>query len=161
MSPKAFFAILGLLAAVYALGAGVGVARELGSGREEPAAVPAWAGAFDDVLKQGLGAGDVSAAMPSDCWMQLQEGVFTIVQEDACLLVIGASSAPVRTLTLRLAQGNAVLVRLDSNEDNRLTEEIILEGDRLEAEVQVFGKGGTLEIRCQAAPGSECVIETR
>jgi hypothetical protein len=163
MNPKVLFVILGLLIVLCVLCTGLSVAREMGfgPGQEGPAATPAWAEAIGDRLRHKLNAEDVSAALPPDCRTQLQQGAFVLSPGEGCLLVIGASSAPVRTLTLRLAQGDGAYVLMTPNEDNRLTEEITLKSDRLDTEVQVFGRGGTLEVQCQDVLGTDCMIEVR
>ena len=77
------------------------------------------------------------------------------------MLLVKSSSASVRTLSLRLAQGNSAHVRMDPVEEDRLTTEQTLgDGHRREADVQIFGEGGILEIRClDGGPGAACRLE--
>jgi hypothetical protein len=166
MQPKVLIVVLVVLAVLLAAAIAVGGAGDRSQGGTLKDAVGAWAVRVlgKTHKEQALSAQDVQAAFPEACRQQLAGGAFVLPEGSACTLTIGRSSAPVRTLSLRLAQGTSAGVHLElfGKEQLKADQELKQgqDGDTIDA--QFLEDGGTLTLRCTnggAGPGSACRLE--
>lgn len=163
MNTKVLVALLAILAVLFVVGIGAGAGQDDGQAADLN---PGFAEALGDLLvrEQRLEADDVVAASPSACRQQLQQGVFQIPTGVVCTLVIGDSSAAVRTLPLDLRQGVTAVAVLQpaAGSDSSFTIRHTLQGNERQAEIQVFQEGGTLLVACvNSGATPACLIEAQ
>ena len=159
MSPKTMFIILGVLVVLFVAGVVMGV----GQGDKEPQALsPAWLASLGSTLfkEQQLKVEDLLPATTPACRNQFAAGLFTLNAGASCNLYFDQSNAPVRQVSLRLAQGSSATVTFVPYDDNQITThyEMTQESEKACKTVSAYQKGGWLAVQCTSL-GTACQLE--
>ena len=146
MNPKVVIVLLVLVIVLFALAVGVGATRPAGSAGDGG---PDWLQSLGARLgaRQALRDEDISGAIGA-CPDRLQ-GSFVLPAGLSCTWFFKDSSAPVRTLSLELAAGEARAV-FDPYGEGEMTLKQDLAGDRRTLRVPVTKAGGQLGLICLA-----------
>lgn len=161
MTPKGFAALLALLGLLFVCSLGVGLTRPQGA---EADPVPPFVEALAALLgsDRGLRVEEIEGAAPPACLQQFEQGALVLPERVTCTFAVGASSAQVRTLPLRLTAGTSAGALAEPAGNTGLTARHVLDGTRPTADVQLFREGGTLRIVCiTAGRDRACRLELR
>ena len=147
VNPKVVIVLLVLVVVLFALAVGVGATRPAGSAGGDG---PDWLQSLGARLgaRQALRDEDISGAIGA-CPDHLQAASFALPAGLSCTWFFKDSSAPVRTLSLELAAGDARAV-FDPYGEGEMTLKQDLTGDRRTMRVPVTKAGGQLGLVCLA-----------
>lgn len=95
---------------------------------------------------------DLAKSTSSRCRQQFEQRSFILPAGNSCVLVIGESSRPVRSLQLSLIQGIAAQVAFAQNGVGGLQVEQFLQGNQRNFTIQFFQEGGEVQIICLNSP---------
>ena len=158
MSPKTLFVILGVLGVLFIVGVVLGVGQ---SSKAPQDLSPAWLASLGSALfkEQQLKADDLLPATPPACRDQFAAGLFALNAGGSCNLYVNPSNAPVRQVSLRLAQGSSAQVTFVPYDDNQINThfEMTPEGGKNCKTVSAYQKGGWLAMQCTSL--AACQLE--
>ena len=159
MNPKLAIALLVILLLLFIVGLGAGIGQD----DEAPADLDAgWLESLGTLIggNQALAAEDLTPSTPAACRQQFEQGVFQLQPGTACLLVIGESSDPIRTLALRLRQGSAAEVQMVQNGDGGISADQILDAGDFDFEAQFLEEGGAVQVQClNSGSTAACLLD--
>ncbi|MCI0394459.1 MAG: hypothetical protein L0332_21080 [Chloroflexi bacterium] len=146
MNPKLLVALVVLIVVFFCVGTGLGLAQDDESATDLNALVEN----LGNLLGKGQGveAEDLDPDTPAVCRQQFEQALFLLPSGNACTLIIGDSSANIRTLSLQLRQGRSVRILLVQNGENGIAAEQFLQGSRPELDLQFPEEGGAAQISC-------------
>lgn len=162
MSPKLLLIILGVLVVLFFVSTGWGLSSDDQSVGGAAEAVVNMVRGLQST--EPLSPDDVIGAEPANCRDQLRQNQFNLGQGQSCQLDVGEASVPVRTLTLRLQQGNQVDLRMIAGGGNGMdqTETLPIDNDDdpRRIELQFVQEGSQLVFTCTsgAGPQNRCVL---
>lgn len=157
MNPKLFFVLVGLLVLIFVIGTSAGLIKT--ADQKGTFTLPDWGDRIQRSLEKPLKASDVRTAFPPECRDLLQRGRYDLPEGKTCTILVEASKANVRTVTLALEQGNNAEVVLAPRGEGRLTARQTLDAAGDETGIDVFKEGGTLEITCTG--DADCRLTAR
>ena len=157
MSPKQFILLLAIMGICFFGSLGLGIFQADGAiGDLRPGLVEGLGNLLGG--PQPVTADDLDKSTPSSCRQQFEQGSFILPAGNSCVLVVGESSRPVRSLQLSLIQGIAAQAAFVQNGDNGLQIEQLLQSNQRNFTIQFLQEGGAVQVICLNSP---CRVDLR